>query len=383
MASATDFVQLIKAGSATSNDAVIVGDVSFLIDQDPGGNQVTLFRRSFPKAQVEVPDGDTISQHIAAGDTLRVYIWSFDPTWDQVLELFAYNNANGTSVTATAKITITGADVGYNTFTITQVFIDELVLFDPGVGDDRFSVRIAPTNLTGNAAVVISSIDDTFTGAGGTGQGNSYAIGVAIAGAQGSAKRPGNSSVIGRAISSSTAGANRPGNSSVVAKALATSTGGAKRLGNSSVIALALSTSMGIRTRGGQSSVVGRALASSSGSIVGETQPGFSSVIAKAIATSTGSVKRLGNSSVTAVALATSVPSRKRNAFSSAIAKALSSSSGGATRQGNSSVVGVAVATSVGGRTGTIQIDKEDDQVLNTSMESLTLISTGTEWFVI
>lgn len=227
MPTATDFVFAVK-GTPIQNDGTFT-DVSFLIDQSTDGLRVPLSRRKQLKVMVTVPTlGSSIGDFIAVGDTLRVYISQHD-AWDNLLEMYAYTSS--VSVTTANKLTRAGASVGqFNTFTMTQAFIDELVVVEYG-SDFRFAMRITAVNLTGSSKVSFTSLDDTFTPAAGTKNATASVIASVIAGAQGGAKRPGSSipgleaAVIATAVGSKV-GATIPGAASVIASVTAIATGG-------------------------------------------------------------------------------------------------------------------------------------------------------------
>lgn len=93
---------------------------------------------------------------LAVGDTITLYISSIHATSN--LNLLAYTSSSAVTATEELQISIS---TGANVFTLTQVFIDELV----DLGSDAWGVRITNTawGSGGGGDIQIAEVDADFT----------------------------------------------------------------------------------------------------------------------------------------------------------------------------------------------------------------------------
>ncbi len=229
------------------------------------------------------------------------------------------------------------------------------------------SVAAGGAQRPGNAAVTVKAL---ITGADGSpvlrgGVASVIALVTTVAvGSKVGVTDPGFASVTALVTATAAGGAQRPGSASVTAKALiTTSAAGAQRPGSAAVTAKVLITADGSPVlRGGTANATAKVLATASG---GAQRPASAAPTVRVLVTADGSpVLRGGVAAATARVLTTgTVAGAKRLAIAAATA--------------------LVTATATGVRLGDVLIDNENDKVLDVSMESISVISDGANWWIV
>ena len=385
-------------GVATDPDGVLRDRTTVAIDNNTSTLQTAGIIRirnttSFDGVKVtwNVGHGD-----LTNSDTISIFLHSlgtFPPSNSDTFSCMPYIAANTVDATPSNWLEVTSpTSNAFNVFTMTTAFRAALV----DLGSGKFSVRIIINDPAPNSAVRFgrwNELDSDLTQPGGgvVHQGDPDDIlGVGILDAFGGVVRDSGGvndpdGILGTATVAAAGGAKRDsGSTSPLGVAVVTAQGGAKRDSGSISMTGTATIPLVVASvrRGGTASMTGVAIMTASGSGAATVAP----IIGTAIVVSSGGAKRdSGSIAMTGVAVTASAGGAKRDSGAIAMTGvAVTASAGGAKRDsGAIAMTGVAVVASSGDLLPDVLIDNSGTWPLEVPNQSATLISDGTNWWVI
>lgn len=326
------------------------------------------------------------------GDTISIFMHSigrFPPELGDKFVCMPYITANTVSASSSTWIEVVSpANNAFNVFTMDGTFRTALVDLD---GNGKFSVRIiidgAPNSLRRFARWAELDSDLTQPGGGVVQGGTSDIEATAIVDAFGRFIKGGAPSIEGEAVVTASGIRRRLGGvPNPVGEAVVSAQGGVIFDGGTTdPVGEAVVTATGFLKKGGKPDMVGEAIVSAAGDVVGETV-GSSDIQGEAVVTAAGGV--IFKNSVVSMEGESVVTSdggvKVDGGTTSPVGEAVVTAAGGVILK--NSVVSIqteAVVTAEGGATDEPTIDGDTIRLLDFQFESVSLISDGTNWWII